>query len=152
MSTTLKIQAPGLAAAAARLAAAAAQLTRPGLPVHPPLAADQTSVATAARLSAAADELQADVRAGKLDGEAVAAVLAAAGHSVGRRQDWPAGLTTREIDVLRLVARGLSSKQIATKLVITPKTARNHIEHIYTKIDASSRVAASLFATEHGLL
>jgi HD-GYP domain-containing protein (c-di-GMP phosphodiesterase class II)/DNA-binding CsgD family transcriptional regulator len=101
---------------------------------------------------AAAAELQADVRAGKLDGEAVAAVLAAAGHAVGRRQDWPAGLTTREIDVLRLVARGLSSKQIATELVITPKTARNHIEHIYTKIDASSRVAASLFATEHGLL
>jgi DNA-binding NarL/FixJ family response regulator len=56
------------------------------------------------------------------------------------------------VDVLRLVARGLSSKQIATQLVITPKTARNHIEHIYTKIDASSRVAASLYATEHGLL
>jgi HD-GYP domain-containing protein (c-di-GMP phosphodiesterase class II) len=100
----------------------------------------------------AAAELQADARAGKLDAEGVAAVLAAAGHPVGRRQTWPAGLTTREVDVLRLVARGLSSKQIATQLVITPKTARNHIEHIYTKIDASSRVAASLFATEHGLL
>jgi HD-GYP domain-containing protein (c-di-GMP phosphodiesterase class II)/DNA-binding CsgD family transcriptional regulator len=100
----------------------------------------------------AAEELQADVRAGKLDPEAVAAVLAAAGHSVGRRGNWPAGLTTREVDVLRLVARGLSSKQIAAELVITPKTARNHIEHIYAKIDASSRVAASLFATEHGLI
>ena len=100
----------------------------------------------------AAEELQADARVGKLDAEAVAAVLAAAGHSVGRRREWPAGLTTREVDVLRLVARGLSSKQIAAELVITPKTARNHIEHIYTKIDASSRVAASLFATEHGLL
>jgi len=100
----------------------------------------------------AAAELQADVRSGKLDAEAVAAVLVAAGHPVGRRREWPAGLTTREVDVLRLVARGLSSKQIAAELVITPKTARNHIEHIYTKIDASSRVAASLFATEHGLL
>ncbi|HLY95134.1 MAG TPA: HD domain-containing phosphohydrolase [Gaiellaceae bacterium] len=100
----------------------------------------------------AASELQADARAGKLDAEAVGAVLVAAGHEVGRRREWPAGLTTREVDVLRLVARGLSSKQIATQLVITPKTARNHIEHIYTKIDASSRVAASLFATEHGLL
>ena len=110
-------------------------------PYRPPLGAEQ-----------AAAELQADVRAGKLDAEAVAAVLAAAGHPVGRRREWPAGLTTREVDVLRLVARGLSSKQIATQLVITPKTARNHIEHIYTKIDASSRVAASLFATEHGLL
>jgi putative nucleotidyltransferase with HDIG domain len=100
----------------------------------------------------AAEELRADVRAGKRDAEAVAAVLTAAGHPVGRRQEWPAGLTTREVDVLRLVARGLSSKQIATELVITPKTARNHIEHIYTKIDASSRVAASLYATENGLL
>jgi HD-GYP domain-containing protein (c-di-GMP phosphodiesterase class II)/DNA-binding CsgD family transcriptional regulator len=100
----------------------------------------------------AAAELQGDARVGKLDAEAVAAVLAAAGHEVGRRPEWPAGLTTREVDVLRLVARGLSSKQIATQLVITPKTARNHIEHIYTKIDASSRVGASLFATEHGLL
>jgi HD-GYP domain-containing protein (c-di-GMP phosphodiesterase class II)/DNA-binding CsgD family transcriptional regulator len=100
----------------------------------------------------AAAELQADVRGGKLDSEAVAAVLAAAGHDVPRRRDWPAGLTNREIDVLRLLARGLSSKQIATELVITPKTARNHIEHIYAKVDASSRVGASLFATEHGLL
>jgi HD-GYP domain-containing protein (c-di-GMP phosphodiesterase class II)/DNA-binding CsgD family transcriptional regulator len=100
----------------------------------------------------AAAELQADARAGKLDAEAVAAVLAAAGHDIPRRHEWPAGLTNREIDVLRLLARGLSSKQIATELVITPKTARNHIEHIYTKIDASTRVGASLFATEHGLL
>jgi HD-GYP domain-containing protein (c-di-GMP phosphodiesterase class II)/DNA-binding CsgD family transcriptional regulator len=100
----------------------------------------------------AAAELQTEVRAGKLDAEVVAAVLAAAGHPVSSRREWPAGLTAREVDVLRLVARGLSSKQIAAELVITTKTARNHIEHIYTKIDASSRVAASLFATEHGLL
>ena len=100
----------------------------------------------------AAEELQADARAGKLDAEAVAAVLAAAGHPTAHRPEWPDGLTSREVDVLRLIARGLSSKQIATQLVITPKTARNHIEHIYTKIDATSRVAASLYATEHGLL
>jgi DNA-binding CsgD family transcriptional regulator len=100
----------------------------------------------------AAAELQADARAGKLDAEAVAAVLAAAGHEVPRRREWPAGLTSREIDVLRLLARGFSSKQIAGQLVITPKTARNHSEHIYAKIDTSSRVGASLFATEQGLL
>jgi HD-GYP domain-containing protein (c-di-GMP phosphodiesterase class II) len=100
----------------------------------------------------AAAELRADARAGKLDAEAVEAVLAAAGHEVRRRREWPAGLTSREVDVLRLLARGLSSKQIAFQLVITPKTARNHIEHIYAKIDTSSRVGASLFATEHGLL
>jgi HD-GYP domain-containing protein (c-di-GMP phosphodiesterase class II)/DNA-binding CsgD family transcriptional regulator len=117
------------------------QSMREPRPHRAPLSAEQ-----------AAAELQADARAGKLDAEAVAAVLAAAGHPVGSRREWPAGLTSREVDVLRLVARGLSSKQIAAQLVITPKTARNHIEHIYTKIDASSRVAASLFATEHGLL
>jgi DNA-binding CsgD family transcriptional regulator len=100
----------------------------------------------------AATQLRADVRAGKFDGDAVEAVLAAAGHRALRRRDGPAGLTAREMDVLRLLAQGLSSKDIATRLVISPKTARNHIEHIYTKIGATSRVAASLFAMEQGLL
>ena len=51
-----------------------------------------------------------------------------------------------------MVARGLSSKEIATRLVISSKTARNHVEHIYTKIGATSRVTASLFAMQQGLL
>jgi HD-GYP domain-containing protein (c-di-GMP phosphodiesterase class II)/DNA-binding CsgD family transcriptional regulator len=137
----------GLAGAAisrpARVLAAvdAYQSMREPRPHRPALTDDQ-----------AAAELREDVRAGRLDRDAADAVLAAAGHDVGRRRDWPSGLTTREVDVLRLLARGLSSKQIATQLVITPKTARNHIEHIYAKIDTSSRVGASLFATEHGLL
>jgi DNA-binding NarL/FixJ family response regulator len=50
------------------------------------------------------------------------------------------------------VARGLSNREIAGQLVISPKTARNHVEHIYTKIDASSRATASLYAMQHGLL
>ena len=54
--------------------------------------------------------------------------------------------------MLRLLARGLSNKEIAAQLVITPKTAGNHVEHIYTKIGASNRAAASLFAMQHGLL
>ena len=87
-----------------------------------------------------------------MDGDAVEAVLAAAGHRVPRRREGPAGLTAREIDVLRLVARGMSHKEIATTLVISPKTARNHIEHIYTKIGVANRTAASLFAMQHGLL
>ena len=107
---------------------------------------------TALGATRAAAELRAEVRAGRLDGDAVEAVLGAAGHRVRRRRDYPAGLTTREVDVLRLVSRGLSSKEIAAQLVISPKTARNHIEHIYTKIGASNRAAASLFAIQHGLL
>ena len=59
---------------------------------------------------------------------------------------------TREVEVLRLVAQGLSNKEIGARLVISPKTAGNHVEHIYAKIGASSRAAASLFAMRHGLL
>jgi HD-GYP domain-containing protein (c-di-GMP phosphodiesterase class II) len=100
----------------------------------------------------AAAELRADVRAGRLDPEAGEAVLSAAGHRVRRRREGPAGLTMREVEVLRLLAQGLSNKEIAQRLVISPKTAGNHIEHIYAKIDASSRATASLFAVQHGLL
>jgi HD-GYP domain-containing protein (c-di-GMP phosphodiesterase class II) len=100
-------------------------------------------------LAAAADELRAEVRAGRLDGDAVEAVL---GRRAPRRREGPEGLTAREIEVLRLVARGLSNRQIAEQLVISPKTVGNHVEHIYAKIGASTRAAASLFAVRHGLL
>jgi HD-GYP domain-containing protein (c-di-GMP phosphodiesterase class II) len=100
----------------------------------------------------AAIELRAEVQAGRLDGEAVEAVLGAAGHRVSRRREGPAGLTQREVEVLRLLARGLSNKAIAEQLVISPKTVANHVEHIYSKIDASTRAAAGLFAMRHGLL
>jgi DNA-binding CsgD family transcriptional regulator len=99
-----------------------------------------------------AAELRGGVKAGRLDRDAVEAVLAAAGHRAARRREGPAGLTAREVDVLRLLARGMSSREIASRLVISPKTARNHIEHIYVKIGASSRATASLFAMQHGLL
>jgi HD-GYP domain-containing protein (c-di-GMP phosphodiesterase class II) len=100
----------------------------------------------------AAAQLRAEVKDGRFDGDCVDAVLSTAGHRAVRRREGPGGLTAREVDVLRLVARGMSSKEIASRLVISPKTARNHIEHIYTKIGATSRVTASLFAMEHGLL
>jgi DNA-binding CsgD family transcriptional regulator len=100
----------------------------------------------------AAGELRADVKAGRHDGDAVEAVLGAAGHRVPRRRGGPAGLTPREVEVLRLLARGLSNKEIAERLVISPKTVANHAEHIYAKIDASTRAGAGLFAMQHGLL
>ena len=101
---------------------------------------------------AAAAELRAEVSAGRLDADAVEAVLGAAGHRIPRRRGGPAGLTAREIDVLRLLAYGYSNKEIARRLVISPKTVGNHVEHIYAKIDASTRAGASLFAIQHGLL
>jgi HD-GYP domain-containing protein (c-di-GMP phosphodiesterase class II) len=102
--------------------------------------------------AAAGSELRREVTAGRLDGQAVDAVLRASGHRIGRRREWPAGLTTREVEVLRLLARGLSNKQIAERLVISTKTAGSHVEHIYRKIDASNRAQASLFAMKHGLM
>jgi HD-GYP domain-containing protein (c-di-GMP phosphodiesterase class II) len=100
----------------------------------------------------AADQARAEARAGRLDGDAVAAVLAAAGHRATRRQARPAGLTAREVEVLRLLARGLSNKQIAERLVISRKTASHHVEHIYAKTGTSNRALASLFAANHGLI
>jgi len=100
----------------------------------------------------AAAGVRAEAKAGRLDADAVEAVLGAADHRVSRRREGPAGLTPREIEVLRLLARGLSNKQIAASLVITPKTAGNHIEHIYAKTGASNRAGAGLFAMQHGLL
>ena len=100
----------------------------------------------------AAHVLGAEVRAGRLDGDAVHAVLGAAGHRVARRREWPAGLTAREVEVLALAAQGHSNKEIAERLVISPKTVGNHIEHIYIKIGCSSRAEASLYAMQQGLL
>jgi len=101
---------------------------------------------------AAAAELRAEVRAGRMDDDAVRAVFSAAGHRVPHRREGPAGLTEREVEVLRLAARGLTNKDIAGVLFISPKTVANHIEHIYAKIGASSRAMASLYAVKHGLL
>ena len=99
---------------------------------------------------AAASELRAMSAAGRLDGEAVERVLAAAGHRA-HRPSLPAGLSAREVDVLRLLALGLTTRQIADRLVITPKTADHHVQHIYTKIGVSTRGAAALFAIENGI-
>lgn len=100
----------------------------------------------------AARELRSEVKAGRLDGDAVEAVLGAAGHQVRRRRSGPAGLTQRELEVLVLLARGQSNKEIASRLFISPKTVGSHVEHIYLKIGCSTRAEASLFVMQHGLL
>jgi HD-GYP domain-containing protein (c-di-GMP phosphodiesterase class II) len=101
----------------------------------------------------AARRMRADVEAGLLDLDAVTAVLDAAGHVTTRvRGALPAGLSEREVEVLRLVARGLSNRQIGEQFTISPRTAEHHVQHIYTKLGVSSRAAAAVFAMEHDLL
>src|SRR5262249_16715600 len=97
-------------------------------------------------------ELRTEVTAGRLDGDAVNAVLRAAGHRAGARREWPAGLTAREVEGPRLVARGFSKREIAERLIISRKTADKHVEHAYAKIGVSNRARASLFAARHGLM
>ncbi len=65
------------------------------------------------------------------------------------RQAHPGGLSRRELEVLRLVADGRTASEIATQLFISSRTAEHHIQHIYTKIDVSSRAAATRWAIEH---
>lgn len=101
----------------------------------------------------AAAIVQQEVRAGRLDGDAATCVLAAAGHSVRlSRRELVAGLSSREVEVLRLLAHGYATKRIAETLVISTKTADHHIQHIYSKIGVSTRAGATLFALEHDLL
>jgi HD-GYP domain-containing protein (c-di-GMP phosphodiesterase class II) len=100
----------------------------------------------------AVDELRGDVRASRLDANAVDAVVAATGQRHGKRITGPAGLTPREIEVLALIARGASTRRVAEQLLITPKTVETHIERIYAKTGASTRSTVTLFAMQHGLL
>ena len=81
-------------------------------------------------------------------------MLQAAGRAARarRRRAFPAGLTAREVEVLRLVARGHSNKEIAAQLHLSPKTVGHHVGHVYAKAGVSTRAAAALFAVEHGLL
>ncbi|HXD65439.1 MAG TPA: HD domain-containing phosphohydrolase [Solirubrobacteraceae bacterium] len=102
--------------------------------------------------SQAATELRAGVGRSLFEAGTVDAVLRAAGHAVKRRRALPAGLTPREVEVLRLLVRGLSYKEIAQELVISRKTAGSHVEHIYAKLGVSNRARASLFAMKHGLM
>lgn len=103
--------------------------------------------------AAAAETLHREVRAGRLDGAAVSAVLSAAGHRQRRRRHRRvAGLTDREIEVLRLMSTGLVNHEMAASLGISTHTVDHHIRHIYNKIDVSSRAEAVRFAVLHQIL
>ena len=103
--------------------------------------------------SDAASQLHDEVDAGRFTRREIEAVLDAAGQT-GRPAQVarPAGLTEREVDVLRLIARGRSNKAAAAELGISAKTVGHHIEHIYAKAGVATRAGATLFAMEHDLL
>jgi HD-GYP domain-containing protein (c-di-GMP phosphodiesterase class II) len=107
----------------------------------------------ALRPEQAGEELLREARAGRLDSDCVAAVLSAAGQRRPRRADLrPAGLSEREIEVVRLVADGCSNPEVARRLVISRRTAEHHVQHVYAKLGVSSRAAVALFAHEHDLI
>jgi len=105
----------------------------------------------------AAEELRRLEREGVLEARATRAVLVAAGHGepaarTRKRPQNPGGLSRREVDVLQLAARGLTTREIGDRLVISPKTADHHIQHIYDKIGVSTRAAAALWAIQHDVV
>jgi DNA-binding NarL/FixJ family response regulator len=103
--------------------------------------------------TAAAQEVRAEVTAGRLDPDAVRWVIEAAGGRIERvRAPWPAGLTDREVEVLRLVAQGRSNSDVAAALSVSLPTVKHHVLHIYAKVGLSSRAGAALFAMEHDLI
>ncbi len=143
-----------------------------GLGYHRALA--QSALSRASRILAAADavaamreprayrparddatlkrELAADVRDGKLDAQSVEAVLAAEGLATARPRTAPRGLSEREVEVLRFVARGKTNKEIGALLGISPRTVQVHVAHVYDKLGVYSRAGAAIFAVENALL
>jgi HD-GYP domain-containing protein (c-di-GMP phosphodiesterase class II) len=128
---------------AARILAGAEvyQALREERPHRPALSADD-----------AARVIRDAVTSGELDPAAADAVLGAAGHRTRKRPTNVAGLSGREIEILGLLVRGRSNREIAAQLTLSHKTVSSHVEHIYTKIGASSRGAAAMFAMHHGLV
>jgi len=105
----------------------------------------------------AAAELTRLASRGVLDARASRAVLVAAGHGEPsaapvRRQKHPGGLSRREVDVLRLAAKGLTTREIGERLFISTKTADHHIQHVYVKIGVSTRAAAALWAMQNSVV
>jgi HD-GYP domain-containing protein (c-di-GMP phosphodiesterase class II)/DNA-binding CsgD family transcriptional regulator len=101
---------------------------------------------------AAAAELLRAVRSGLLCDRAVGAVLEAAGHEPPPKPQAPCGLTQREVEVLGLLARGLTNKEIAAEFYLSARTVQHHLAHIYDKIGRRTRSGAAMFAMEHRLL
>jgi DNA-binding NarL/FixJ family response regulator len=133
------------------------------------VAADETSVAAAVRAGACGylvkdspiDEVIAAARAAAagrawLSSRAAGALLDRVRHEEEERSVLDSSalgeLTPRELEVLRLVARGYENSEIAAELGISSRTAKNHVSSILAKLDLSSRVQAAVFAVQHGIM
>ena len=102
---------------------------------------------------AAETELLREAKEGRLDPDAVDAVLSAAGHRPQPRvRDVPGGLTERELEVLRVLVRGASNQAIAERLGISARTVGHHVQHVYQKVGVRSRAAATVWAYENDLV
>jgi putative nucleotidyltransferase with HDIG domain len=101
----------------------------------------------------AAKLLSDEARGGRYARDAVEAVLAASGHGAQARVrgGWPDELSDREVEVLCLLARGLSNKAIGARLFISAKTVQHHVAHIFEKTGVSTRAAAAVYAVEREL-
>lgn len=100
----------------------------------------------------AAERVTAEAASGSSRPDAASAVLTVAGHAPPPTlRAWPNGLSDREVQVLRLVAQGRSNREIGEALFISPKTADHHVQHVYAKIDVSTRAGAAMFAMQHDL-
>jgi len=99
----------------------------------------------------AAAELTRMVEAGRLSADAAGAVIAAAGHGVPRVEA-PAGFSDRDIEVLRLIARGLTDKEIASALHVDARSAGHEVEHVLAKLDVTTRAAAAMRAMQLGVV
>ena len=118
---------------------AAMREDRPYRPAHEPAAVEA--------------EMLREAKDGRLDPEAVDAVLAAAGHRTKpRARELPGGLTERELEVLLVLVRGESNQAIADGLGISARTVGHHIQHVYQKVGVRSRAAATVWAFEHDLV
>lgn len=99
----------------------------------------------------AAEALLAEAHAGRLPRDTVRLVLEEVGEARASARSYPEGMTPREADVLRQLAKGKTNKEIARNLDVSPKTVDNHLQNLYRKIGATSRAAAAMYAFEHGI-
>ena len=119
------------------------------------LISDPAALQRAARVML--DEVRAicapmDARPALARAERIRAGIALVDKPVGTRKAFPAGLTAREVEVIRLVAAGLTNREIADDLVISEKTVARHLNNMFTRLGLANRAAPTAYAYEHELV